>query len=57
MALSSHTKTTLNIRQELGINVEHIVLRVKGVAMFKTVDQDAGSRHVVGPSEVKTYTI
>jgi hypothetical protein len=26
--------------EELGINVEHIVLRVKGVAMFKTVDQD-----------------
>lgn len=26
--------------EELGINVEHILLRIKGVAMFKSVDQD-----------------
>jgi len=26
--------------EELGINVEHIVLRMKGVALFKTIDQD-----------------
>ena len=27
-------------RQELGINVEHIMLRMRGVALFKKLDEE-----------------
>ena len=32
------------IWQELGINVEHIVLRMKGVALFKKLEEVVGAR-------------
>ena len=34
--------------QELGINVEHIMLRMQGVALFKKLDEVVGARGSAG---------